>query len=75
MCWGISMQYQNLLVFFYILVYVIVFQEVVDECGKPKVTSTTIPALASPSLFHEVCIWHYDHICCISRVNVIDILH
>jgi len=31
------------------------FQEVVNEYGKPKVTSTTIPALASPSLFHEVC--------------------
>jgi len=30
------------------------FQEVVNESGKPKVTTTTIPSLAQPSIFHEV---------------------
>jgi len=34
---------------------VMLFQEVVTESGKPKVKNTTVPALASASLFHEVC--------------------
>jgi len=41
------------------------FQEVVDESGKPKVTTTTIPVLMLPSLFHEVCTRGSDHISCI----------